>query len=227
MGERELVTIAAVAFGWLLAQITDVIRWMYASRKLRQGLLYELKDIDAQLERILHIHARQIQIYALRGVEPCAALPAPNMFFHQYFRDAFPYLNREQRLSYQLVHSSIDALNAKNERLGQWIEDVNPSRKAQEGTSDASAILEQWGEEVKALYRMAATTRWHIRYHLRNPSVPNMDVMGPMHEQYLKDQERINETIIDIMQRAKNLNREDFDKTYDPRAFQQDSERGV
>ena len=54
-----------------------------------------------------------------------------------------------------------------------------------------------------------------------------MDVMGPMHEQYLKDQERINETIIDIMQRAKNLNREDFDKTYDPRAFQQDSERGV
>jgi hypothetical protein len=46
-------------------------------------------------------------------------LPIHNMFFKQYYKDVFSQLNREQRLSYQLIHATLDNLNDKNQNLAK------------------------------------------------------------------------------------------------------------
>ena len=91
---------------------------------MRAGLLTELQDIQEQLQRIELIHARHLQVFALEGLEPSAALPVHNMFFKQYFKEAFTYLNRAQRNSYQLIHASLENLNRKNEELARFTEEA-------------------------------------------------------------------------------------------------------
>lgn len=221
MGEGQIVTLGAVVLGWRLGQLTSLVRWVYSAVALRRGLLQELEDLDAQLGRILLIHARQLQIYSLGGIEPTAALPAPNMYFRYYFGEAFPFLNREQRLSYQLIHSSVDSLNERNSNLMGCLRTVSPEEDSKEGGKEDRDLLEEWGREVKELYRLAATTRWHIRYHLDNPNCPKLDFYGEVHESYLQNQENIEKTIEEIISKAKNLNRQEFERWYNPRQFEE------
>jgi hypothetical protein len=68
-------------------------------RKLRAGLLSELEDIQDQLQRVVLLHSRQLQICAIGGMEPTAAFPINNLFFKQYYKDVFSRLNRAQRIS--------------------------------------------------------------------------------------------------------------------------------
>src|SRR5438876_8751746 len=102
MDSKVLVSLISVALGWLLAQGTAFAKDWWSARKLQLGLLTELQDIQDQLQRVLMIHGRQLQIYALKGIDPSASLPVQNMYFKQYFKEAFAHLNREQRISYQL-----------------------------------------------------------------------------------------------------------------------------
>lgn len=114
---KILLSLVSVAFGWLLGQGTTLLRDWWAARKLRAALLTELEDIQDQLQRVITIHSRQLQIFGLQGMEPSAALPIHNMFFRQYFKEAFAHLNRAQRISYQLIHATLEDLNRKKPRL--------------------------------------------------------------------------------------------------------------
>lgn len=219
MEEKVIISLISVAMGWLLAQGTVFFKDWWAARKLRAGLLTELEDIQDQLQRVIMIHGRQLQIFALKGMEPTASLPIQNMFFKQNFKDAFSHLNRSQRISYQLIHASLDNLNKKNEDLAKFAEKSYEDIKLKPDDQKTLATIEVWGDRVIALYKTAMDVRWHIAYHLRNPKSPAFDLLGPMHESYVKYEQELDQEVKDIIEMAKKLKKEDFEKIYDEKTF--------
>ena len=219
MEDRVVISLISVATGWLLAQGTAFIKDWWAARKLKVGLLTELEDIQDQLQRVVLIHSRQLQIFSLKGMEPTASLPIPNMFFKQYFKEAFSHLNRSQRISYQLIHVSLENLNKKNEDLAKFTEESYKDLRTRPDEQKNLSVIELWGDRVIALYKTAMDVRWHIAYHLRNPESPAFDLMGPMHESYVKFEHELDQEVKDIIEKAKKLKKEDFEKIYDEKSF--------
>lgn len=221
MEEKVVISLISVALGWLLAQGTAFVKDWWAARKLKAGLLVELQDIEDQLQRVVMIHSRQLLFVAHKGMEPSAALPVHNMFFKQYYKDAFSHLNREQRLSYQLIHASLESLNKKNEELAKFFEESYKDLKLSPGDKRTLPMIELWGDWVIALYKSAMALRWHIEYHLRNPNSPVLDHLGPVHESYVKFEQELDDEVRTIIDKAKDIKKEDFEKIYDEKAFAQ------
>lgn len=219
MEEKVVISLISVAMGWFLAQGTAFIKDWWAARKLKAGLLTELEDIQDQLQRVILIHSRQLQFYAIKGMELTSALPITNMYFKQYFKDAFSHLNRSQRISYQLIHASLEHLNKKNEDLAKFAEESFKDLNSTHDEQKTLATIEVWGDRVIALYKTAMNVRWHIAYHLRNPKLPAFDIMGSMHESYVKFEHELDQEVKDIIDKAKKLKKEDLEKIYDENAF--------
>src|ERR1700690_3780280 len=114
MDEKVILSLVAVLVGWFLAQGTALMKDVYLACKLKRALLLELSDLLDQLRRSEMVYHRQLQALAMQGIEPVAPHTIPNYFFKQYYKDVFYHLNRKQRLSYQLIHGTIDALNGEN-----------------------------------------------------------------------------------------------------------------
>lgn len=215
---KVLISLVSVIIGWILAQATSIAKDLWASRTLRRGLLLELEDIQNQLHRLELLHARQLQVYALKGIEPNAGLPIPHMFFEQYFKDAFTFLNREQRLSYQLIHGALDNLNKKSEGLVVRGSELVSALSVADDKS-ANKCLAEWRKEVTEIYKAVRVLRWHITYHLSNRKTPKLDLLGPMHKSYLELLEQLDADVKAIIEQARSLKREDLEAIYRERDF--------
>ena len=226
MDSKVLLALGSVGFGWLLGQGTAIAKDWWSSRMLRIGLQTELEDIQNQLQRVALIHMRQLQIFAHKGMEPTAALPVQNLFFKHYYKDVFPYLSREQRISYQLIHASLDDLNQKNVELAKFFTEADKDLKLLPDEKKALTTINLWGDHVTALYMSTMDVQWHIAYHLQHAKAPTFDLMGPMHESYVKFQEQVAENVKSIIEKAKTLKKEDFAKIYDPTAFSKKQNSG-
>ncbi|MGR8981095.1 MAG: hypothetical protein ACU84H_13515 [Gammaproteobacteria bacterium] len=188
-------------------------------KKLSKGLLNELEDINDQLNRVIKIHSRQLQIFSLKGMEAITSLPIQNFFFKHYFKDAFPHLNREQRISYQLIHASLEELNRKNEDLYKFVDQYHSEVILSPNDDKTLQIINSWGDRVIVLYKTAVEVRWHILYHLKNSNYPTFDFMGPMHESCVKFCRELDENVKVIIEEGKTLKRKDFETIYDPSKF--------
>lgn len=222
--DKAAISLASVFIGWLLSQGTVLSKRWWEARKMRVGLLTELDDIRDQLRRVVLIHHRQLQIFVLKGMDPSAALPIHNMYFKQYFKEAFSYLNRSQRLSYQLIHSSLDNLNKMEEGLAKFSEESYNEIKSTRDDEGKLRIVELWGDRVMVLYKTARDVLWHIDYHLSNSKCPAIDLMGPMHVSYVKFQHELDEEVARILDGARALKIEDFDKPFDANMFANESQ---
>lgn len=210
MDEKVFISLVSVGVGWLLAQGTAFGKDLWLARKLKRGLQHELEDIKEQMCRVEMLYARKLQIFSLKAIEPSASIPINNMFFKQYYKDVFSRLNRAQRLSYQLIHASLDTLNTKNENFAKLTAEICKNLK---GSKDEAALLravELWGDEVIVIYKTVMDVMWHIDYHLKNKSNPTFDLMGPMHQRYLEFEEQLDQRVKEIIEKAKSLKIEQF-----------------
>jgi len=222
MDEKIIVALVAIIVSWLFAQMTEYVKYRWAGKKTKNGLVTELSDIQNQLQRISVRGARQLQVASLKGMEPSSSLPVANMFYTQYFKDAFAHLNREQRISYQLIHSSLESLNTQNESLIQFFEESYKDLCIFPDDEKKEAIIKVWRDRVIASYKNTMIIRWHINYHLNKPESPSFDIMGEMHESYVKFLSDLDQDVKEIMKNAKNkLNIKDFEVIYDKTMFEE------
>jgi hypothetical protein len=219
MDSKALLSLLSVVLGWFLAQGATLLRDWWTTRKLRRGLLEELGDVQAQLERVVMIHARNLQIYGARGMASAAALPIQNMLFQQHFKDAFSHLKREQRLSYQLIHASIENLNSQNAGLLALTDDLAKEFREASDETQRIALIDLWGDRAKSLYLSAMELRWHVARHLQAPTSPALDLMGPMHASYLQFRQDLEGEMKKVIDGGKHIKREDFSNIYDPGLF--------
>lgn len=170
--DKVIIALVSVVVGWLLAQGTAFAKDWWQSRKLKNGLEVELEDIREHMNRAAMLFARQLQIYALKGIEPSSTLPISNYFFKQYYKDAFSRLNRSQRLSYQLIHASLESFNKQNEGFLKFTEEVYRKFKWRKDEVELQNLLEIWGDQIVVLYKNVKEILWHIEYHLQHREYP-------------------------------------------------------
>jgi hypothetical protein len=156
------------------------------------------------------LFARQLQIYALKGIEPSSTFPITNYFFKQYYKDSFSCLNRPQRLSYQLIHASLESFNKQNEGFLKFTEEVYKKFKWRKDEAELQKLLEMWGDQVIVLYKNVMDILWHIEYHLQHREDPKFDLGGSMHNAYSKFVQELDQEVKTILEKAKELKLEDF-----------------
>lgn len=209
--DKAIIALVSVVVGWLLAQGTAFAKDWWQSRKLKNGLNEELEDIREQMNRVSLLYTRQLQIYALKGIDPSSTIPISNYFFKQYYKDAFSRLSRSQRLSYQLIHASLDSFNKQNESFLKFAEDAYRKFKGKKDETEFLRVLELWGDQVIVLYKYVMEIIWHIDYHLQHREDPKFDLGGTMHKAYSKFSQELDQEIKNILEKAKELKLEDFE----------------
>lgn len=211
MKDNALISLVSVVLGWFLAQGTFVIKELWSIGRLRQGLLEELEDINSQLQRTAMICARHLQIFVQRGCDPSVPIQIHNLFFRQYYKDVMYKLNRQQRLSYQLIHSSLDGLNKQFNDLANACRACAELQKPQTQALLNEAI-NTWGDIVKAIFLNTRDLQWYIMNHLKNKNAPDISLFSPNHKALLLFIEEAQKELSEILENARGLKREDFEK---------------
>ena len=219
MEEKVLISLVSIGVGWALGRGTEVVKDFYQSWKLKKALLEELDDIREQLLRVRLSYTRQLQIYANQGLEGGGTIAVPNLFFKEFYKDVFARLNREQRLSYQMIHGLIDTLNSENSDFVDLTKKLVEELRHEGPEGKFSIDVQIWGDRLQGLYLMTSECIWHIDRHLESPRHPTMDLMGPVHEKFAQYEDKIHKEIAQIIQAAKAIPRKDFETIYDEKFF--------
>ena len=117
--EKAIVPLVSVFAGWLLAQVTGVVRDHFRDRRMRRCLVEVVKDLRRELQRTKLFYARALQIYGRKGIEASVPSRLSNHIFRNYYKDAVLGLNANQRISFQMIHSLIEGINDAADAVGK------------------------------------------------------------------------------------------------------------
>ena len=214
-----ILSLISILFGWLLAQCTGIIKDYMHERRIRKGLLAELNELQSELERTLLIYSRQLQIYSLKGIENAIPFPLSNYIFKNYYKDAVLSLNKQQRISLQRIHTSIESINSGVDEHGKLTRKLQEKNILQGKDGITEREIELWGKNIIAEFHNVASAWWYVKFHLSNPKSPDLLPYSQNHEQYLKHSAKVDDEIKKLMKDAKRLDRSEFEKIYNPESF--------
>ncbi len=213
------IGIASGFIGWLLAQVTSLVKDWAKARKIKALLLEELGDIDREMERVMTSCARDLQIYGAKGVGNSACIGVSNYIFSNYYKDALLYLNQNQRISYQLIHSLIRSLNDGLDSIRSRTTEIQKHHQKNGTTEEIVIFGKEWGEMIKAEYINSAAIRWHIRYHIDNKCDPDLSPMTDGHKNYLKFLAEVESEANKLIKSGESIDRKKFEEIYSPSSF--------
>ncbi|GAC1030274.1 hypothetical protein thsps21_11010 [Pseudomonas sp. No.21] len=216
---KLIIGIAAAITGWLLAQVTSLMKDWLRARKIKSMLLNELADIDVEVDRLLISLSRDLQIYGAKGIDNSVSTGVSNFVFSNYYKDALLYLNQHQRVSYQLIHLLVRNLNEGLDEIRDILTAVHKAHQRGELASSTVPWLEEWGDRVRAEYKNAASLRWHVLFHLDNAKLPDLSLMTQVHESYLKYLSEIDDKVDALIEEGRNIDLVEFEKIYHPGMF--------
>ena len=213
-----VVALVSLIAGWFLAQLTGLVKDRLKVRQIHRSLLAELRELRVELDRTLLIYTRQLQIHALQGIGVDIPLKLSNHIFKNYYKDVVLSLNEAQRISFQMIHTHIEELNTEVVEFRALTMRLH-ERAQFEGVPTTAKEGERWGKTVMAQFSHVAETSWHIRHHLSNTDSPEMGFKTKAHQEYLQYLQGVQDEIQRLLLQAKQLNRADFERIYNPNDF--------
>ncbi|UCV20573.1 hypothetical protein [Ferribacterium limneticum] len=213
------IGIASGFIGWLLAQVTSLVKDWAKARKIKALLLEELRDVDREMERVMTSSARDLQIYGAKGVGNSACIGVSNYIFSNYYKDALLSLNQNQRISYQLIHSLIRSLNEGLDSIRSLTTEIQKHHQKNGTTEETVVFGKEWGEMIKAEYINSAAIRWHVRYHIDNECNPDLSSMTEGHKNYLKFLAEVESEANKLIKSGESIDRKKFEEIYSPSSF--------
>jgi len=213
-----VVALVSLVAGWLLAQLTGLVKDRIKVRQIHRSLLAELRELHVGLDRTLLIYARQLQIHALQGIGIDIPLKLSNHIFNNYYKDVVLSLNEAQRISFQMIHTHIEELNAEIIEFRALTMRLHERSQFEEVPTTVKEG-DRWGKMVMAQFSHAAETCWHINHHLSNADSPGMGFKTRSHEKYLQYLQSVEDEIQKLLTQAKKLSRADFERIYNANDF--------
>lgn len=216
---KLILSLISIFAGWMLAQFTGVLKDYLYKRKIRKCLVEELTELQSELERTLLIYSRQLQIHALKGIDNASPVLLSNHIFQNYYKDAVLSLNKDQRISLQLIHTLIRNINTgigEHREITSKLQDKH-MLEGPKSIGDKEGAF--WGNKVISEFHNVAAAIWHIRFHLANSKSPDLSPYTKDHESYLKYLENVESEVQNIFSAATKLDRKEFEKMYDPESF--------
>lgn len=203
--------------GWLLAQITDGAKELHRGRKLRRAISEEVVSIHEQAsQRMWLALARDLQICVHEGLSSAVPLPLNNQIYRTHYAEVALHLNVYQRSGLEILHQQVDALNEQIRELGQL--KAMLFRRHSDGKKIAGRARRLKGSLHAALYSVAAI-RFYAHRYIDHPLMPHMTPNSPEHKAYLKMLQATEDEISDIEEKAKTVERAQFDVIYNAEMF--------
>lgn len=216
---KTIGTLISVVMGWLLAQLSGLLKDYWIRLRARRCMLEELGELKSELARVALTYARLLQIHALQGIGNDVPLPVGNYIFKNFYKDAVIALNKKQRLSYQLIHAHVEQINLGIEELRDVTKRIHDKERTSGRESIGKADGEYWSQHVIAGFTNALEALWHVRHHLATPGGPVLDDLSATHREYLQYLQFVDDQIKELLRAAKSLKREDFEVKYRPEDF--------
>lgn len=220
---KLVIGVTSAFAGWLLAQFTNVAKVWLQRRKVKMLLLEELRDLDLEVSRLLLFYSRELQIYGAKGIDNSSATGISNYIFKNYYKDALLSLNQHQRISFQMIHSLVEQVNAGMLELREITVEIQKEHLANGMSQKIAKAGKVWGEKTKAEYEHCALLKWHIQFHLKNEKNPDLSPYTADHERYLRYVESVKSEVEKIIKTGEKIDREKFEQIYDPESFQRGS----
>ena len=164
-------------------------------------------------------YSRQLQIVGAQGIGNTSAIEISNPIFKNYYKDALLSLNQKQRISFQMIHSLVDQVNAGIGELEELTVKIQNEHQENGLTEKIAKAGQAWGQKVKAEYSHCALLQWQVKYHLANQSGPDLSPFTKAHENFCRYLEQADAKAEELIEGGKTLGRSKFDKKYDPDAF--------
>ena len=216
---KLVIGVTSVLLGWTLAQVTDTVRTWRHRRKIIQLLLEELRDLDRETTRLLHYHARNLQLHGAEGIGQSGVVGLSNPIFSNYYKDALLSLNQNQRISFQMIHGFVAS---QNEILKEY-DSINSSIRKdhrENGLSESTVKGgDHLGELAKHGYSNCAIIKWHIDFHLKDKNDPDLSGGNEDHKAYLKYMESVVKEMNKTVESGKTIPREKFEVIFDESSF--------
>ena len=198
----NLVTLGAVALGWILGETTG---WLKSKRKvnnLKNALFEEIKDGLSWLERNQLTLEKIIQLIVLNHYAEEAPVPVPTHIYDTHFPEISVHLTRSERISYNSIYNLI--------RISQ--EQVNNIVRLRINCISDGSKKKEYSETLEAAYRNVSMAIWQIEYHLHHGSKIDTDrLSGDVAKQIEK---KIQERLIKILNEAKKSNVDEIKLNY-------------
>jgi hypothetical protein len=210
--DKAIIPLASVFVGWLLAQLTGIVRDRLRERKIRKCLIEELRDLLRELQRAKMTYARALQLVGLKGIGHGVPSRLNNHIFKNYYKDAVLSLNSDQRISFQMIDALVDAANDGIEEVGKLGVELHTKDTLGNSGGLTDKDGEIWASKIKTEYTNLACLEWQVRFHLENQRSPNLSPHTRHHEQYQQHRASVAREIEEIVTKsAEGLRREDFE----------------
>lgn len=218
-GSKELiVALIGLIVGLFLSEASKTIRSALYKRSIKSALLSELKQLRTECDRIISGASRDIQLGVLGASEPLASPEVFSPIFSNFYKDVVLHLNVNQRISYQLIQSSLSSLNKSFVEEASLIHQIHEADSAKDHVK-VGILINNRAELASAMYGNARTMQWHIDFHMHYSDNPQLTAGNETHRQYLIFLEKIELEIKDIREKARGLSVESFSKRYDAESF--------
>lgn len=209
--EKLLIAFISAIFGIVAAILTPrYLDWL-KRRRLKDDLIVELENLKVQIN-LQHLGlARSLQMLAHGNIETSVAQDITNPIYVNFYKDVVANLNAGQRQSFEMIHSLVAAFNRiQAKRFDLAFEFMQ--KPSSENLNLARKIATGQYENVRVL-------DWHIGYHLRHQTNPELGFKTEEHREYLILLEQINRDMANIINAAKKLDPDGFLKIYNPDDF--------
>lgn len=212
--KKVILIIFSTSLGWLIAQLTNILKVSNERKKIIKLLNEELSDIKKEVERILSYYARNLQLYGGNKIGQYTMTGISNPIYTNYYKDALLKLNQNQRISFQMIHNLVHAQNENLKKLTIELEVAQDIYKTS-GVNKAIKVKGKTiGELSKSGYFNCLVLNWHLEFHLKNQEKPDLSLYSEAHKEHLKFLDTISEKIEKLVESGKNIKAEEFEKNY-------------
>lgn len=197
-----LVTLGAVALGWLLGETTGWFKSKKRITVLKKALFEEIQDALPLLRRNQLTLEEIIQLATIKYLPEDSPVPVPTHIYGKHFAEISVYLSRSERVSYNSIYNLINAYHDQTKKIAAL-------RMA--CLSDKTKIKE-YLETIEAVYYNASMAIWQINYHIRHGSRINVTSVSDKDAKVIDDE--ITEKLIKIINEAKTLSVSEIKENY-------------
>lgn len=218
---KLLIGLSGTLVGFFLAQAGTTIRAYFQRRKTLKLLLEELKDIDRETTRLLYFYGRNLQLHGAQQIGDYAAVGISDPIFSNYYKDVLLHLNQNQRISFQMIHSQVNVQNSMLIKLESLCSETRKEHRTNGLSPEFLRGAEELGELTRHGYSNCAIIKWHIDFHLKNPSNPDLSPETEDHKAYLQYLESVVKEMNRTIDTGKTIPKDKFERIYDPDNFRE------
>lgn len=113
----SIIALIGVVLGWLLSQLTELVKSQYRISNLKENITLELKDIEMVLSENSTLAKKTIDSITSGSYAAYFSNPVKTPILDRYYIDVLPKYSANQRLNIRRIKDLITSLNDCSESL--------------------------------------------------------------------------------------------------------------